>query len=413
MSKTKQETNWKRNATFFIIGQFLSMFGSMIVQYAITWYVTLTTQSGNILTLFTCASLLPMVIISPFSGVWADRYNKKHLIIFSDGAIALVTLLVAILYFSGFQSIWLLLLAVIVRSLGQGIQQPAVGSLIPQLVPKEALTRFNGIQSATQSLTMFAAPMVSGALLNFLALQYIFLIDIATAVIGIMLVLFCVKVNFTPRQRKEKTDRNIYFHEMMVGLRYIQKTAWLKTMLIAFAALTFLVSPISLLSPLQVTRQFGNDVWRLAILEITFAIGMMTGSVLTSVWKGVKNNQLRIMILTWLFVGLFTSLLGIIPNFWLYLVMFLLCGLIIPFYNITAITIMQTNTSEEVMGRVYSVVSMIGGLAAPIGMLIFGPLSDRIDIKWVMVITGLSMMLGSFVIHTYQKLPNQELENEN
>lgn len=223
MEEMKQANNWQRNATFFIIGQFLSMFGSMIVQYAITWHVTLMTQSGNILTLFTCASLLPMVIISPFSGVWADRYNKKHMIIYSDGAIALVTLFVAILYFLGFQSIWLLLIAVIARSLGQGIQQPAVGSLIPQMVPKDALTRFNGIQSATQSLTMFAAPMVSGALLTFLSLKYIFLIDIVTAIIGISIVFFCVKISHVMKQKEPETGANIYFKEMMVGFSYIKK----------------------------------------------------------------------------------------------------------------------------------------------------------------------------------------------
>ncbi|TLQ15747.1 MFS transporter [Lactococcus raffinolactis] len=410
MEEVKQANNWQRNATFFIIGQFLSMFGSMIVQYAITWHVTLMTQSGNILTLFTCASLLPMVIISPFSGVWADRYNKKLMIIYSDGAIALVTLFVAILYFLGFQSIWLLLIAVIARSLGQGIQQPAVGSLIPQMVPKDALTRFNGIQSATQSLTMFAAPMVSGALLTFLSLKYIFLIDIVTAIIGISIVFFCVKISHVMKQKEPETGANIYFKEMMVGFSYIKKTSWLKTMFIAFAAVSFLCSPISLLSPLQVTRQFGDDVWRLATLEITFALGMMTVSILTSVWKGIKNSQLRIMVMTWFLIGCSTIFLGIVTNFWIYLSIFFLSGVIIPFYNITAITLMQTNTSEELMGRVYSVVSMIGGLASPLGMLIFGPLSDKIAIKWVMMLTGLMMLLGSFAIQKYQKLPNHELE---
>ena len=116
---------WKRNATLFIAGQFLSMFGSMLVQHAVTWHITLQTQSGSVMTVFTCAALLPMVFISPFAGVWADRYNRKAIVNISDGAIALVTAVVAILYFSGFQNIWILLGAVMARSLGQGIQQPA------------------------------------------------------------------------------------------------------------------------------------------------------------------------------------------------------------------------------------------------------------------------------------------------
>ena len=84
--------NWKKNAGFFIGGQFLSMFGSMLVQHAITWHITLQTKSGLIMTLFTCAAMLPMVIVSPFAGVWADRYNRKRLIMLSDGFIALAML---------------------------------------------------------------------------------------------------------------------------------------------------------------------------------------------------------------------------------------------------------------------------------------------------------------------------------
>lgn len=98
-------TKWKRNAVLFITGQFLSMFGSMLVQYAITWQITLETKSGIIMTLFTSAALLPMVIISPFAGVWADRYNRKHLIVIADAAIALVTLGLAIAYISGYRNI--------------------------------------------------------------------------------------------------------------------------------------------------------------------------------------------------------------------------------------------------------------------------------------------------------------------
>ena len=186
-------TNWKRNAVLFITGQFLSMFGSMLVQYAITWQITLETKSGIIMTLFTCASLLPMVFVSPFAGVWADRYNRKHLIVIADAAIALVTLGLALAYISGYRNIWLMLIVVAARSFGQGIQQPAVSAMIPQIVPPESLLRFNGIQSSIQSLNMFAAPMAAGALLSFMPIERIFFIDVATAAAGISIIFIFVK----------------------------------------------------------------------------------------------------------------------------------------------------------------------------------------------------------------------------
>ena len=68
-AQNKNNSEWKRNAGFFIGGQFVSMFGSMLVQHAITWHITLKTQSGVWMTLFTCAALLPMVLVSPFAGI--------------------------------------------------------------------------------------------------------------------------------------------------------------------------------------------------------------------------------------------------------------------------------------------------------------------------------------------------------
>ncbi|MDR2889737.1 MAG: MFS transporter, partial [Lachnospiraceae bacterium] len=125
MPTNKNTRHWKRNASFFIAGQFLSMFGSMLVSHAITWHITLSEQSGTLIALFTGAAMLPMVAISPFAGVWADRYNRKYLVNLSDAAIALITLTVALFYNAGIESIGLLLGAVMARSIGQGIQQPA------------------------------------------------------------------------------------------------------------------------------------------------------------------------------------------------------------------------------------------------------------------------------------------------
>lgn len=93
----------------FLSSQTISLFGSMLVQYAITWYITLKTQSGAMMTISIICGFLPTFFFS-FAGVWADRYNRKLLIALSDSLIALSTLILAILFFMGFDSIWLLFL---------------------------------------------------------------------------------------------------------------------------------------------------------------------------------------------------------------------------------------------------------------------------------------------------------------
>ncbi len=397
MRKEKNDSNWKLNATFFIAGQFLSMFGSMLVSHSITWHITLKEQSGLMIAIFTCASMLPMVFISPFAGVWADRYNRKYLVNISDAAIAVITLLVAVFYKSGIHSIWLLLAAVMIRSIGQGVQQPAVSALIPQIVPEEHLTRFNGIQSTAQSLIMFAAPMAAGALLTFLPIETIFFIDVVTAVIGIATVFFFVKVAGVPNAQERKAGTKTYFQEMAEGLRFIGSQSWLKTLFISTALFCVLASPAAMLTPLQVARTFGDDVWRLTAIELTFAIGMMAGGIIISIWGGFKN-KVHTMILAWLLFGLATVLFGIIPNFWLYLGTMIFCGCTMPFYNTPSMTLIQIKIPPNLMGRVFSVIAVINGIAMPIGMVLFGPLSDIVKIELLLIITGILLIAGGFVL---------------
>ncbi len=420
MNNEKRVPNWKRNAGFFIGGQFLSMFGSMLVSHAITWHITLQEQSGGLIALFTCAAMLPMVFVSPFAGVWADRYNRKYLVNVADAAIALLTLMVAILYSVGVQSVWPLFLTVMVRSVGMGIQQPAAGALIPQIVPEEHLTRFNGIQSTAQSLTMFAAPMAAGALLTFLPIQTIFYIDVVTAGIGIATVFFCVKVPHVAGPREHAAGVKAYYHEMREGLRFIGGQTWLVTLLVSCALFGILASPAAMLTPLQVARSFGDDVWRLTAIELAFSVGMMAGGIVVAAWGGFKNKA-HTMVLAWLAFGATTVLFGVTSNFWLYVGVMVLCGCSMPLYNTPAMTIMQTKVPPQLMGRVLSVIMMVNGVAMPLGSALFGPLGDAVRIEWLLVVTGSLLVVGGFVLYGRKELirvgrelpqPPMEADNE-
>ena len=184
--KNRQMINWKLNTALFLSGQALSLFGSMLVQYAIFWHITLSTQSGGMMTIYVIVALLPTFFISPFGGVWADRFNRRNLINISDGSIAAVTLLIVVAFFTGYKELWLIFLCAAIRSVGQGIQTPAVSAFIPQIVPQEHLIKINGINTSIQSFISLAAPIVSGALFALFPLEYIFFIDIITAIINVL-----------------------------------------------------------------------------------------------------------------------------------------------------------------------------------------------------------------------------------
>ncbi|TNJ60183.1 MFS transporter [Paenibacillus hemerocallicola] len=152
--------NREKTIILFLTSQTLSLFGSMLVQYAITWYIALQTQSGVMMTLSIICGFLPVFLVTPFAGVWADRYNRKKLIILSDCLTALATLLLAVLFYLGYDAIWLLFAASAIRALGTGVQAPTVRAFLPQLVPEEKLAKVNAINGSLQSLVMLVSERV-------------------------------------------------------------------------------------------------------------------------------------------------------------------------------------------------------------------------------------------------------------
>jgi MFS transporter, DHA3 family, macrolide efflux protein len=186
--------SWKKNIILFLGSQTISLFGSSLVQYAIMWHITLTTQSGVMMTLSIVCGFVPTFFLSPIAGVWADRYNRKVLIILSDSMIAISTLILAILFLNGYDSLWLLFVMSAVRAIGAGIQTPAVGAILPQLVPEEKLTKVNGINGSIQALIMLLSPIASGALLSMATIETIFFIDVVTAAIAVMILLVFLKI---------------------------------------------------------------------------------------------------------------------------------------------------------------------------------------------------------------------------
>ena len=301
--------NWLKNIILFLSSQTISLFGSSLVQYAIMWHITLTTESGLMMTLYIICGFIPTFILSPVAGVWADRYNRKMLIILADGLIAIATLILAILFLMGFDSIWLLFVMAAIRAFGTGIQMPAVGAILPQIVPKDKLTKVNGTNGSIQAVIMFVSPMVSAALLGLTSIEMIFFIDVITAAIAII-TLLALKISVHEKAAEKQTTS--YFSDFKQGLQYVNNHDFLKKFFLFFAVFFVLMAPASFLTPLQVTRSFGDDVWRLSAIEIAFSIGMMIGGGIIASWGGFQN-KVKTMAFASVIMGVCTFALGIVP----------------------------------------------------------------------------------------------------
>lgn len=385
--------NWKKNSAFFIGGQSISLFGSMLVQYAIMWHITLETRSGFIMTLSILAGFIPSLFLSPFAGVWVDRFNRKLIIVLADTFIAITTLITALLFYFGYGSITLLLLIVSAfRSLGNAVHTPAVQAFIPELVPEDKLMRVQGINNGIQSSMMIIAPVLSAALLASFELFVIFFIDTITAVLGIFtLILFVQSTRvITPIEGKVE-----YFNDIKLGLNYIKSHHFLVPFFVFTAMVLFFVAPKAFLTPLQTVFNYGPEEWRLSFVEVAFASGMMIGGFSIAAWEGLKN-RIHTMALSLILMGLSSIVLSLTNLFWIYLVSMFIIGLSLPYYNSPAYVMIQEKVDNEYLGRVFSVMGMISSSMMPIGMLVFGPLADVIDIDTIIIFSGIMMIIITF-----------------
>lgn len=380
--------NWKRKTAKFLIAQTISLFGSSLVQYAIIWYITLITASGSIMTIATICGYVPQMIISMFAGVWLDRHSRKKLIIAADSLIACSTGLIAILFLMGYQEIWLLFILLIIRSMGTGVQTPAVNAFLPQIVPKDNLMKVNGINSMLSSITIFLSPAVSGLLLTITSIELTFFIDVITAFIGVGITLTISEIK---KEEEKKIQRNM-LQDIKEGMHYLQNHKPIKQQLIYIMIVAILISPAAFLTPLLVSRAFGQEVWKLTVSQMVFSFGAIAGGALISIWGGFQNRRDTIIAAT-IFYGMMMIGIGIAPIYGVYLLFNGLIGISMPCYNAPVQVFFQENVEEEMQGRVFGMLQIANACALPFGTVLFGPLADIISVQTILILTGIVVVL--------------------
>jgi DHA3 family macrolide efflux protein-like MFS transporter len=375
---------WRRDIAVFVSGQTVSMFGTFLVSYAISWHLTLTLHSGMVQTLAILFGVVPQGLVAIFAGVVADRMNRRTLIIAADAVIVAATVILAMIWASGYDELWFIYLVLFIRSCGAGVRQPAVSALVPQLIPEEARMRVNGIFQTAMSALQLVAPVAAGAVLGALNVVAVLWIDVGTALLGILLVL-TIRVGPVERVGEPKH----FLHELADGFRYTLGHREVRWVLAFFAAVMVMAAAPAFLTPLMVTRTFGSNVWLLTWNEMVFGVGMMIGGIVVATFSAKIVRQGVLMITAAVLLGGCSVGLGLSPNLGVFYTFMGLIGLLLPAMFTPSTTLLQNHTEPAYMGRVFGLVALTQTLAMPLGMVIFGPLADRVKIESLLVVSGL------------------------
>ncbi len=225
------------------IGQFVSILGSAMTGFAIPIYIFSETERVRELALLGLAFMLPLILLSPIAGTIVDRNNRKKMMILSDLAAGLTTIAVFILVRADSLEIWHLYITNAINGAFQTLQWPAYSAAISVMIDKKQYGRAHGLTSLAQSGSGIFAPVLAGALLSFIGLQGILLIDIITFIFAISALLFIFVPN-PPRTVEGQKGQGSFWRETGYGFRYIwERPSLLGLQLIFFTGNFFATWP--------------------------------------------------------------------------------------------------------------------------------------------------------------------------
>lgn len=389
-------SNWQKNIAFFLSGQFLSGITSMVVQYAIIWYLTEKTGSATILSFATLLGMLPMVLLSPFVGPFVDRLNKKKLLIITDLVVAFFALILAI---AGTLAedfpLWLVFVSLFIRSVAQTFQMPTIQSILPTMVPETELTKVNGQLGMVSSANMIIAPALGAYLFAVIPMNFLILLDVLGAILGICLLLQVV----IPVIKTQGEDVHL-LSDSKLGLKLLveNKGLWAITLIGTFFTLLFM--PAVSMYPLMTLSYFQGTVQQAGLIEVIYSIGMLAGGVVIGVF-GKWRNRMKPILLAYFIIGISYIICGFLPGnqrgFFYFILLNALCGLATPFFSTLLMAMIQQSYEPQYLGRILGVLNSIMSITGPIGLIFAGPLADKLGVEKLFVIAGIGTLICGLV----------------
>jgi MFS transporter, DHA3 family, macrolide efflux protein len=378
--------------TIVWLGQIVSVLATNMSGFALTIWAFEKTSSATVLGLVQLSFTLPFLLISPVAGAMVDRYNRKLMMMVSDLGAVLATVGILVLNATGQLEIWHMCVASGFFGLSGTFQWPAYMAAISTMVPKEQYGRANGMMSLIDSGPAVFSPVLAGALLPFIGLTGILVIDVLTFFLAIGALLI-VHVPQPERTEEGQAGKGSLMKEAAFGFKYIFARRSLLSLLLVILCLN-LVGGLSqsLFAPMILLRTDNNSA-SLGVVQSAFAVGGVVGGLIVSAWGGFKK-RIRGMLIGWSLYGLFGLILfGLGRSLYFWIPVAFLAAINFPFTQSASNAIWQSKVAPDVQGRVFSARRLIAWLVDPIMPVLSGLMADYVMEP--------AMKMGGSLAHTF------------
>ncbi|MCL2627253.1 MAG: MFS transporter [Oscillospiraceae bacterium] len=385
---------WNRDFSLLVFGQIISLFGNMILSFALPIYVLDISGSAALFGIVSGVPFISLLILTPIGGIIADRFRKQRVMFWLDA----VTTAIIVLYLisSGLTSsvIPIIIVKLLTLNAIQGMYIPAVQASVPVLVPSEKLTSGNAAVGVVNSLSSMIGLAVAGVMYARFGLIPILVVSaICFAITAVMDLL--IRIPFTPQDASGGVV-NIVKSDISLSFRYItiEKPILIKSVGMLFFIILFLTSILMIGVPVIIKEHLHMGMEYVGISQSIMMVGGLIGGIIAGAIgsKLTMRKSLFIIAIGSIFIVIMGMVLIIeMPVFIAYAILTASSALLfvtIQIMNIAAITFVQTETPTQLIGKVMSLIMVLPFLAQGIGQVFYGALFEQLkNIPWVIAFT--------------------------
>ena len=379
-----------RNFRLFFIGQTLSMTGTWMQHIALSWLMYRLTGSAFMLGLSGFAMQIPMLLVSPFAGVWVDRFNRRRLLLLTQSLALVPALLLTALTYAGTIQAWHIIALSLYLGSVNAFDNPGRGAFLLEMVEtREHLPNAIALNSMIIHSARFLGPSIAGVVLAYAGETACFLLN-ALSYLAVIAALLMMRVKpMLPPARHTH-----WLEGLKQGFSYAFGFLPSRRLLLLVAAVSLTTFPFQQLMPIFAKSIFGGDARTLGLLISASALGALGGTLYMANRTSLAGLS-RVIIAASFCAGIGLALFSQSRLLPLSLALMLPIGFGLFATAVCTNTILQSISDEDKRGRVLSIYSMCFLGMAPLGNLIAGSIASRIGAPAALLINGLCCTLAA------------------
>ena len=356
--------------------QTVSELGTAMTNYALIIWVYGQKGTASSVTLLTICSFLPTIFFRFIAGTFADRWDKKRIMLIADVVAACGTVTVFWLYSFSALRIWHLYLIDVLLSFMNAFQTSASFVATSLLVPKEHYTRVSGLQGISGSVVSILAPALGSCLLAFDGLTVVLICDLVSFFIAFFVLLFFIKIPEIEHAKVENSEP--FLTSCLDGIRYLRDHAALLHITLFLTVINFFakLGNDGMISPFVLGRT-GNNQQVLGMVQSAVAIGLLVGSIIVTLMKPAKDKtRVAFVSCAFVFSGNVVQSLTLLPLVWCIAAFGSYVMAVIM--NANLMTVIREKVPPEMQGRVFSAKDTLQNCSIPLGLFLGGVLADYV-----------------------------------